>query len=169
MTFRLGMFATTFIGDAPFTGRPSDTPTPSKHFQNVVWTEIENIQDLSVDAESESVDTTTRSEAKKGWSSKVNTTKQGKITTTMRWKPGDAVFDKLRAAWLFNKEISILDLDGPRTETGAQGLTGNFTVSFSKKKPVKGIMTVDVTLEVSAYPDWVVNDASDVLQAVTDT
>ena len=128
----------------------------------------------------------------------------------------------MRAAWLANAEIALLDLDGPlpasidggygawaddtayaisevvthssvtyrciaahtsattTLEPGvsansisywrvvdSQGICANWTLSFGQKKPVKGIMTVDVSATISAYPSWVeVTPATGVLIAV---
>ena len=132
--------------------------TGTYDYNDVTWSEIENVMDVDGNFESESVDTTTRSEAKTGWSSKINTTKSGTLNFTMRWQPGSSIFQQIQSAWLNTTEIALLDLDGELASggsTSAQGLCANFTVSFSQKKPVKGIVTVDVTAEVSSYPDWV--------------
>ena len=141
---------------------PIDGTTPT--FVNALWVEIPNVMDVDDDFSSDSIDTTTRAEAKSGWNSETRTTKSGTIKFTSRWKPGgtDAAFDALRDAWLTNAAIAVMDLDGAKDVNGNQGLAANFTVSFSKKKPVKGIMTVEVELSVNSWPTWVLV-AGDVL------
>lgn len=133
---------------------------------NAVWNEIDNVTDVDDAFSSEKVDTTTRSEAKKGWASKINTTKNGTIKFQMRWKPSDAAFIKMRKAWITGGEISLLDMDGPignAIHAGNQGFVGNFTLEFTRKMPVKGIMMVDVTAELSSFPEWVEVNGSGVL------
>lgn len=157
--FKLGYegklyYSPTALTDRPLTASGGGTGT---HFGNVVWSnyEITNVMDLEGNFESESVDTTTRSEAAVGWSSEINTTKQGQLTFTMRWKPAAADFIVMRAAWLAGGEIAMLDLDGPVGTNGSQGIVANWTLSFNRKMPLKGIMTVDVTAKISSYPNWV--------------
>ena len=141
----------------------------------VTWSEMDNVMDADGSFDSEKVDTTTRSEAKVGWASEIATTKSGTISFTARWKPEDTIFTQLLSAWLNGTEVSVLDLDGSYTETppdtneeGNQGLCANMTCSFSQKKPVKGIMTIDVTLTISSFPHWVaVNATGDALEIVT--
>ncbi|MCA9266224.1 MAG: hypothetical protein KDA60_20330, partial [Planctomycetales bacterium] len=142
-SFKLGYEGVLYYSDTPLDQRPGD-PTGANNYQTVTWNELDNVMDVDMNADSDSVDTTTRAEAKKGWKSEVKTTKDGKLSTTIRWKPADTGFQALRNAWLAGTEVALLDLDGSKDVIAdqAQGLVGNFTVSFGQKKPVKGIMTV---------------------------
>jgi len=167
-SFRLGYEGVLYFANTILTGRPGDVGSPDT-FANVTWTELDNVMDVDGQFESESVDTTTRAEAKLGWASEIKTTKKGTLSTTMRWRPGDAGFEKLRDAWLGNSEVALLDLDGgfgDAADEGNQGLVANFTVSFGQKKPVKGIMTVEVSLTISSFPNWVEVDSGGALVAV---
>lgn len=124
-------------------------------------TEVGNIMDLSLNVESEFVDSTTRSEAAQGWKSQIAVLKNGEITFEARWKPGDAFFDALKDAWLNGTEICIIALDQDRSVTGtpgpaAQGLAANFSVSFSKTEPLQDIQKVSCTLGISSFPEWYV-------------
>ena len=165
--FRLGYQGVLYYCATPLNGRPGDSPDPSNDFLDATWIEFDNVMDVDNQFQSEKVDTTTRAEAKLGWASEIQTIKSGVMTVTMRHKPGDTAFEAFRDAWLFGKEIALLDLDGPIDELGNSGLVGNFTLSYNFKKPVKGIMTVEVTASVSSYPNWVEVVTGPVLAAVT--
>ena len=152
-SFLLGYEGGFYIGDAPFDQRPGGSG--SADYTNTTWTEMDIVIDVNNNFASESVDTTTRGEAKVGFSSEVNTTKTGEITTSIRWAPGDNQFDKMVKAWRDTEEIAVLDLDQLYTVVGAQGLASNMTVSFNITKPVKDIQRVDVTFKISSFPDWI--------------
>lgn len=165
--FKFGYEGVIYYSATLLDQRPGDTDG-SNNFTNVPWQEMDNVTDVDGDYSAETVDTTTRAEAKKGWKSEVKSIKAGVTKWSARWKPSgtDSAFDVLRNAWLSGNPIPIMDLDGKRDEPGSQGLVGNMSVEFSKKKPVKGIMMVDITVSVQSFPDWVkVNDGGN-LEAV---
>lgn len=165
-TFRFGFEGVLYYGTGLLTADFGGTGTD---FSELTWNEMDNVMDVDDQFESDKVDSTTRAEAKRGWSSEVNTTRKGQFSWGMRWKPSDLGFEALRDAWLNNTEIALLNLDGPKgaaENAGNQGLVGNFTVSFGRKQPVKGITIVEVTASVSSYPDWVeVNGSGALIQA----
>lgn len=152
-----------FASDGPLDGRPGDTGV-TVHYQNATWVEADNITDVDGDYKADKVDTTTRRTAKLGWSSETVTTKSGSTKTTVQWKPSDPFFVALRNAWLKSEPIAIADLDGLKDEEDAQGLVANMSVEFGKKKPVKGVMMVDVTFTIQDYPNWVEVDNAGVMQ-----
>lgn len=119
-----------------------------------------NIMDLTGNFEAESVDTTTRAEAALGWSSEVFTTNNAKISFDMRWEPGSTAFDLLKGAWLARSFVCMAFLDQDKSVNGAQGIAANWSVSFSKNEPVKGLQTVGVQLAVAQYPDWITSNGT---------
>ena len=138
-------------GTPDFDGSPPETGN---------WNVIDNIRDLTFSADAEAVDTTTRAEAAEGWDSQVFTTNRGQVSFTARWKPGDTAFDVLKNAWLARDFVSLMFLDQALGVNGAQGLVANWSVSFSINQPIKDLQTVDVTLNVAEYPEWVYANAT---------
>ena len=108
--FVLGYECYLYIGDTAFDQRPAGTGTHD--YNSVTWSELDVVQDVTDNFESEKVDTTTRSEAKVGWASEIQTTKSGNLSFTMRWKKSDTKFVQMVDAWLASSEVSLLDLDG---------------------------------------------------------
>lgn len=114
-----------------------------------------NIMDLTLEVDSEYVDSTTRSEAAAGFKSEIAVLKNGRITFDARWKPGDAFFEALKDVWLgTTSSITFFALDQAKATTGAQGLVGNFTVGFSKTEPLRDVQKISVTLSIASFPEW---------------
>lgn len=164
--WKFGYEGKLYFGSAILTARPPDAGST---FSNVTWTEIDNVTDVDGDFEANVIDTTTRAEAKFGWASEVRSIRKATLKFSMRWKPSDAGFTKLRDAWLTNSEVAMLDLDGKfgaAADSGNQGVVGNFTVSFNKKAAVAGLQMVEVTISGSTYLNWVSVNGSGALVAV---
>jgi hypothetical protein len=119
------------------------------------WTEVTNIQDLTDNFTSEEVDTTTRATAALGWSSTVQTIKNGEITFTMLMENDDTFVQAMMDAFLTSGTITVLDMTGSKDADGTFGLAANFSVGMTFPKPVKGVQTADVTLKVQSFPEWV--------------
>lgn len=120
----------------------------------------DNIMDLTLEVESEFVDSTTRAEAGNGWKSEIAVLKNGRITFDARWKPGDTFFEELKDAWLNGSTVTFAALDSAKATTGSQGLLANFSVSFSKTEPLMDIQKISVTLSVASYPSWYVKPSA---------
>jgi len=147
-TFVLGMSCKLYFGDAALT-----LIDPLNVTDGVTWTELTNCKDVSLNLEKGEADITTR--ANNGWRATVGTLKDGGIEFEAIWKPGDAGFDALMAAWANGTEISMMALDGPYGTAGSKGLTGNFTVtSFSRTEPLEEAVTVSVTIKPSSLTDF---------------
>ena len=147
--FVLGMNCKLYFGDSVLTD-----PDPLNVTDSVVWTELTNAKDVNLNLEKGEADITTR--ANNGWRATVGTLKDGGIEFEAIWKPGDAGFDALQAAWANGTEISLMALDGAYTTSGVKGLTGNFTVTnFSRSEPLEEAVTVSVTIKPSSYNDFV--------------
>lgn len=130
------------------------------------WYLFENIMDLTINAEADNVETTTRAEAAKGWKSQAFTANSGSITFDMRWHtapntlgetatPAYTAFKVMKDAWLNRTQIAMLFLDQPYTVKNAQGLVANFFVSFNVQQPVGDVQKCSVNLTVGSYPEWV--------------
>lgn len=146
------------------TMRPGQTPAPTvqRHFNNMTWQEYANVRTVTVGGNANSVDITTRDEARSGFSTEVDVTTSGEMTFEIRYKPTndagaiqDPIFEALLKAWLGKKEIAAVDLDKKINVAGAQGLVGNWTVSFSNQKEVQGVVLANITLKLSSFPNWI--------------
>ena len=148
MSYLLGSAASAYWDTTLLTGANTATVLTSATLAG-------NIIDLSLEVDSEFVDSTTRSEAASGFASEIAVLKGGRITFDMRWLPGDTFFDALKDVWLgTTSEIAIIALDQAKATSGAQGLAANMTVSFSKTEPLRDIQKVSVTLAISSQPEW---------------
>lgn len=108
------------------------------------WTPITNATDVTVDADSETADITTRGGG--GWSQEVATIRKLSIKFGMVWDTADTGFTTIRDAWLNNTVVGIRAFD-----SASHGPTFDAMVSkFTRNEPIKGAMMVDVEL-VSAY------------------
>ena len=144
--FTLGMDCKLYYGDALLDG---DAETPA----TVTWIEIDNVKDVTLNLETGEADITTR--ANGGFRATAATLKSGQVEFQMLWKPGDAAFDALQAAWSGRAEIALACLDGADDEAGSQGLASNFTVTnFSRSEPLEEAVTVSVTLKPSSFTEW---------------
>ena len=76
------------------------------------------------------------------------------------WEPNEPVFDMLQQCFWTQDPIDFLILDGGIKKVGAQGLRGGFIVTkFERSEPVEDVMSVSVSLRLSAEwpqePEWV--------------
>lgn len=116
-------------------------------------TELTNVQDVNTNLTKDTVELPSR--ANGGWKTKVGTLKDGTVTFSMLWKPGDANFEAFRDAYLDDDEIAVFVLDQDKATTGSQGIAGNFNViNFSRGEPIAGAMTADVELSPSSFTGW---------------
>lgn len=127
-----------------------------------LWLEYANVRTVNVGGNSNSVDITTRDEARSGFSSEVDATTTGEMTFEARYKPTDAsgapvdlIYEALLKAWLTKKEIAAIDLDKPLGQAGAQGLVANWTVTFGQQKEVQGVVITNVTMKLSSFPNYI--------------
>ena len=98
--FKLGMDCKLYFKTALLTGPPDGTG----------WTEIDNAKDVNLQQENGEADVTTR--ANNGWRATAATLKEATIEFEMLWKPADAAFAAILAAWLAAGEIAIVALAG---------------------------------------------------------
>ena len=135
---------------------------PAINFNTASWVEYSNVRTVTVGGSSNSVDITTRDEARSGFSTEVDATTTGEMSFEVRYKRTtdagvvqDWGFEALLKTWLGRTEIAAMDLDQIITGTGAQGLVGNWTVSFTNQKEVAGVVLATVTMKLSSFPNWV--------------
>ncbi len=158
--------------------RPGQTnptpPTPAITYNSIpggaAWTLYDAIRDLNVGGNDNTVDVTTRDEARLGFSTEVVVTTGGEMTFEVRYKRRtdvgsfgtvqDFAHEALLRAWLAKTEIAAIDLDQALGTAGAQGLVANWSVTFGLAKPVQGMLASNITLRMSTFPDWIVKQTS---------
>jgi len=117
--------------------------------------EATNVMDVSMDVATDFVDITTRADGAAGFRAQAATFKNASVTFDMKWLPGDAFFTLLKNAWLNNTTVAMYVLDQKKGVSGAQGLCGNFSVSFTAEQPLSDIQKASVTLTLSDNGEWV--------------
>lgn len=127
---------------------------------SATWVEQDNIGDLTDTFTPTDVDITTRATAKLGWEATATVLKAGEIRFNMQVKHSDTFVTAIIDAFLNSTPIALMDLTAASTVEGAFGLASNFSVSWSAGKPVKGVQTMDVTLKVYSFPEWVTSEGS---------
>lgn len=132
----------------------------SSDADSLTWVEQDNVSDLTDNFTPTEVDITTRATAKLGWEATAVVLKAGEITFNMQALHGNTFVDALWSAFLDSTEIAIMDLTDDEAVDGAFGLAANFSVAITLNKPVKGAQTMDVTLKVSSFPEWVEVEAT---------
>lgn len=115
--------------------------------------ELTNAKDVTISTEAGEADVTTR--ANQGWRATAATLRELTIEFEMLWKPGDAAFDAMLAAFLSSGQIELAVLDQKKTVTGAQGPKGRFSITnFSRSEPLEEAITVSVTMKLAVYEQW---------------
>lgn len=143
-SYLLGMNAKLYFGAA------AEDPTD---LDPATMTEIGNVKDLTLNMEAGEADITTR--GNKGWRATAPTLRECTLEFEMQWKPGDAAFEAVKAAYLAAGEIGLAALTDARNSSGAEGPVGNFTITnFSRNEPLEEAITVNVTAKLSAFGEW---------------
>ena len=137
--FILGMNAKLYIGAA-------DT-----YLDSMVV--IGNVKDLTLALEAAEADITTREN--QGWRATAATLKSATATFQMIWKPGDANFELIKAAFLASGTVAMAVLDNVYTATPSDGPVGNWAISnFSRNEELEDAIRVDVTAKLSKFHHW---------------
>ena len=140
-TYVLGMNAGLYQG-------PAGTTDPS------TMSEVDNVRDVTLTLEAGEADVTTRGNS--GWRATAPTLRECTCEFEMVWKPGDAGFDAIKAAFLGGETLELAVLDQPRETTGAQGPKGSFSItSFSRNEALEEAITVSVTAKLAVFDQWV--------------
>lgn len=119
-----------------------------------VLTELSNAKDVTLNLEAGEADITTRANA--GWRATAPTLRECTVDFEMVWKPGDAGFEAVKTAFLTSGTIELAVLDQDKTESGAQGPKGSFSItSFSRNEPLEEALTVPVSAKLAVWDEWV--------------
>ena len=117
-------------------------------------TELTNVRDVTVNLEAGEADVTTR--ANSGWRATAPTLRECSIDFEMVWKPDDAGFAAIKAAYLASETLELAALDQARETSGAQGPKGSFSItSFNRSEALEEAMTVSVTAKMATFDEWV--------------
>ncbi len=139
-TYVLGMNAKIYHGDAG-----DDTPS--------TMTELDNVKNVTLTMEAGEADITTR--ANSGWRATAPTLKTCTVEFEMVWKPGDAGFDAVKAAFLANTTLALAVLDGAEDVVGTQGPIGDFGITnFSRNEALEEAIVADVTAKLAVFVEW---------------
>jgi len=143
--FTLGMNAKLYYADAVL----SAIVTPLA----ATWNELDNAADVTLNLTTAEADITTR--ANSGWRATAATLRDGSIDFESVWKPADAGFIALQAAWEDGSEIGLACMDGSITTADNQGLASNFVVTnFTRTEPLAEAIRVSITVKPSSFTEW---------------
>ena len=150
--FVLGMNCKLYFGDTQLDGVTETAATMD-------WTELDNALDVNLNLSTGEADITSR--ANNGWKATAATLKDGSVEFEMIWKPGDAGFAAIQAAWAAGTEIAIAAMDGAITTAANRGLVSNCTVTnFSRSEPLEEAVKASVTVKPSSFTEWYVVPAA---------
>ena len=117
------------------------------------WTELTNVQDVTLNLEKGETDLTTR--ANNGWEAIGATLKSASVEFDMIWDTADAGFTAIKDAYFDNTVIGFQVLDG----SSGQGLQADFEImNFSRSEPLKEGLKVSVTAKIARSttpPSWI--------------
>ena len=114
---------------------------------------IGNVKNLTLALEAAEADISTREN--QGWRAMAATLKSASATFQMIWKPGDANFDLIKAAFLSSGTVAMAVLDDLYTAENSDGPVGNWAISnFSRNEELEDAIRVDVTAKLSKYHHW---------------
>jgi hypothetical protein len=118
-----------------------------------LMTEVTNAKDVTLSLEAGDADITTR--ANSGWRATAPTLRECTVEFQMVWKPGDAAFDAIKAAFLSAGTVALVALDQKRTVVGAQGPLGDFSITnFSRNEALEEAIVADVTAKLARFEEW---------------
>ena len=116
-------------------------------------TEVENVRDVTLSLEAGEADITTRGNS--GWRATAPTLRECSVEFQMVWKPGDAVFDAIKSAFLTAATVALAVLDQKSGVSGAQGPLGDFSITnFSRNEALEEAIVADVTAKLAVFVEW---------------
>lgn len=123
------------------------------------WNEITHVKDLTLNLEKGETDISVRNTT---WRLRRGTLKDANIEFTLQDNKtnsdAQADIDAFRDAFLNNTSIECLVLDGPLTESGAEGLRASMEVfNFTRNENLEEALMYNVTIrptESSNNPAW---------------
>lgn len=116
-------------------------------------TEVDNVRDVTVNMEAGEADITTRGNS--GWRATAPTLRECTVEFQMVWRPGDAVFEAIKTAFLTAATVALAILDQKVTVTGAEGPLGDFSITgFSRNEALEEAIVADVTAKLARFEEW---------------
>ena len=98
-------------------------------------------------------DITTRGNS--GWRATAPTLRECSVEFQMVWRPGDTVFDAIKAAFLAAGTVALAVLDQKVAVSGAQGPLGDFAITnFSRNESLEEAIVADVTAKLAVFVEW---------------
>ena len=136
----------------------SITADASTGANEITWdSDYQIIRDASFTGAPNTIDVTTRGEARQGVQAQAIVTTARTFEFQIRYQPFDGTgfeyhYTQLLNADLTGGEIAILEVDGDTSVDGTIfGFVSNYTVSTNKSKPLQDLVVVDVTATASTY------------------
>jgi hypothetical protein len=127
----------------------STTTTPT-------WTEIDIIRNVTLNLEKGDADVTTRGAA--GWKEVLPTLKEASIDCEIVWDADHTIFTTLLDAFINDKNLEFLFLDGAHTKKGSQGLRAVCGVfKFSRDEQLDGALMANTSFKPTygaVKPSW---------------
>jgi len=116
-------------------------------------TEVDNVRDVTLNMEAGEADITTRGNS--GWRATAPTLRECTVEFQMVWRPGDAVFDAIKTAFLTAGTVALAVLDQKVGISGAQGPLGDFAITnFSRNESLEEAIVADVTAKLAVFVEW---------------
>ena len=116
--------------------------------------EMGNVRDVTLSLEAGEADITTR--ANSGWRATAPTLRECTCEFEMVWKPSDAGFQAVKAAFLDATELALAVLTDEKATSGAEGPRGNWSITnFSRNEALEEAITVSVTAKLAKFEEWV--------------
>ena len=115
--------------------------------------EVDNVRDVTLTMEAGEADITTL--ANSGWRATAPTLRECTVEFQMVWKPGDTVFEAIKAAFLTAGTVALAVLDQKASVSGAQGPLGDFSITnFSRNEALEEAIVADVTAKLARFEEW---------------
>ena len=115
--------------------------------------EVDNVRDVTLSMEAGEADITTR--GNNGWRATAPTLRECTVEFQMVWKPGDAVFETIKNAFLTSGTVALAVLDQKVGVSGAQGPLGDFSITnFSRNEALEEAIVADVTAKLAVFVEW---------------
>ena len=149
MEFLLGMNAKAYFAEIGEGQEVADIPLAN-------MTEMSNITDATLTLEASEADVTTR--ANQGWRATAQTLREATFEFDMIWKPTDAGFAAVKAAYLNSKPIAFCILTGDRDDdvATASGPRASWSITnFSRAEPLEEAIKVSVTAKMATFVEWI--------------
>jgi hypothetical protein len=122
-------------------------------------TEITKAKDVTVTPEPGEIDATTR--ANLGYTSTEVGLLGIEISFALQWDNDNTICQALRAACYAKTPLEFAALTAEKADTAAEGPKGAFVITgFVHNAPLANDVTIDVTLKLQSYSDYIDNGVS---------